>query len=109
MLLLLLFIWWASFPICAPSIQLEAIYSSPVSIVHRADLIVVMFDAHKLDISDELKIVIDALRPHHDKMRYNTLFSLSYHHQGLVFGKKANSIGKTYLRSTVRPRDTECC
>lgn len=38
--------------------------------MHRADLIVVMFDAHKLDISDELKIVIDALRPHHDKMRY---------------------------------------
>lgn len=53
------------------SIQLEVIYSSPVSIVHRADLIVVMFDAHKLDISDELKIVIDALRPHHDKTRYN--------------------------------------
>lgn len=37
---------------------------------HRADLIVVMFDAHKLDISDELKMVIDTLKPHHDKMRY---------------------------------------
>lgn len=36
----------------------------------RADLIVVMFDAHKLDISDELKMVIDTLKPHHDKMRY---------------------------------------
>ena len=35
----------------------------------RADLIVVMFDAHKLDISDELKMVIDTLKPHHDKMR----------------------------------------
>lgn len=30
----------------------------------------VMFDAHKLDISDELKMVIDTLKPHHDKMRY---------------------------------------
>lgn len=29
-----------------------------------------MFDAHKLDISDELKMVIDTLKPHHDKMRY---------------------------------------
>lgn len=37
----------------------------------RADLIVVMFDAHKLDISDELKMVIDTLKPHHDKMRYD--------------------------------------
>lgn len=37
----------------------------------RADLIVVMFDAHKLDISDELKMVIDTLKPHHDKMRYS--------------------------------------
>lgn len=37
---------------------------------YRADLIVVMFDAHKLDISDELKMVIDTLKPHHDKMRY---------------------------------------
>lgn len=37
--------------------------------IDRADLIVVMFDAHKLDISDELKMVIDTLKPHHDKMR----------------------------------------
>lgn len=35
-------------------------------------MIVVMFDAHKLDISDELKMVIDTLKPHHDKMRYNS-------------------------------------
>ena len=30
----------------------------------RADLIIVMFDAHKLDISDELKSVLDTLKPH---------------------------------------------
>ena len=35
----------------------------------RADLIVIMFDAHKLDISDELRAVLEALRPHQDKIR----------------------------------------
>lgn len=35
----------------------------------RADMIVVMFDAHKLDISDELKTVLDTLKPHHEKIR----------------------------------------
>jgi len=35
----------------------------------RADLIIVMFDAHKLDISDELKRVIQNLGPHADKVR----------------------------------------
>lgn len=35
----------------------------------RSDMIVVMFDAHKLDISDELKSVLDSLKPHQDKIR----------------------------------------
>mmetsp|Transcript_22630 Transcript_22630/g.52790 ORF Transcript_22630/g.52790 Transcript_22630/m.52790 type:complete len:429 (+) Transcript_22630:76-1362(+) len=35
----------------------------------RSDLILLMFDAHKLDPSDELKEVIQALRPHRDKVR----------------------------------------
>lgn len=35
----------------------------------RADMIIIMFDAHKLDISDELKAVIDTLRPHQEKVR----------------------------------------
>jgi hypothetical protein len=30
----------------------------------RSDLILLMFDAHKLDPSDELKDVIQSLRPH---------------------------------------------
>ena len=30
----------------------------------RADMIILMFDAHKLDISDELRSVIDKLKPH---------------------------------------------
>lgn len=32
-------------------------------------MVLVMFDAHKLDISDELKTVLDALKPHQDKIR----------------------------------------
>ena len=35
-------------------------------------MIIVMFDAHKLDISDELKTVLDVLKPHQDKIRYVT-------------------------------------
>jgi len=30
----------------------------------RADLIIIVFDAHKLDISDELKRVIELMKPH---------------------------------------------
>ena len=35
----------------------------------RADLILLLFDPHKLDISDELKHVMHALRGHDDKVR----------------------------------------
>jgi GTPase SAR1 family protein len=35
----------------------------------RADLILLLFDAHKLDISDEFKSVIQTLKPHTDKIR----------------------------------------
>ncbi|EKX50831.1 hypothetical protein GUITHDRAFT_157255 [Guillardia theta CCMP2712] len=35
----------------------------------RSDLILILFDAHKLDISDELKEVIQALADHDDKIR----------------------------------------
>jgi len=35
----------------------------------RADLIIIMFDAHKLDISDEMKQVIELMIPHLDKIR----------------------------------------
>ena len=35
----------------------------------RADRILLLFDAHKLDISDEFKLAIEALRGHDDKIR----------------------------------------
>jgi GTPase SAR1 family protein len=36
----------------------------------RADLILLLFDAHKLDISDEFKSVIETLKGNDDKIRY---------------------------------------
>lgn len=34
-------------------------------------MIVMMFDAHKTDISDEFKSAITTLQPHQDKIRYS--------------------------------------
>ena len=36
----------------------------------RVDRILLLFDAHKLDISDEFRRSIEALRGHDDKIRY---------------------------------------
>ena len=35
----------------------------------RADMILLLFDAHKLDISDEFKSAIELLKGHEDKVR----------------------------------------
>jgi EH domain-containing protein 1 len=62
----------------------------------RADMIIVMFDAHKLDISDELKMVLDALKPHHDKIRVllNKADSLDAQSLLRVYGALMWSLGK---------------
>lgn len=62
----------------------------------RADLIIVMFDAHKLDISDELKRVIELLIPHQDKIRIvlNKADSVSTQQLMRVYGALMWSLGK---------------
>lgn len=62
----------------------------------RADLIIVMFDAHKLDISDELKSVMQLLIPHLDKMRIvlNKADTISTQQLLRVYGALMWSLGK---------------
>ncbi len=62
----------------------------------RADLIIVMFDAHKLDISDELKRVMELMVPHLDKMRVvlNKADAISTQQLMRVYGALMWSLGK---------------
>lgn len=62
----------------------------------RADLIIVMFDAHKLDISDELKRVMEMMIPHLDKIRVvlNKADSVSTQQLMRVYGALMWSLGK---------------
>lgn len=62
----------------------------------RADLIIVMFDAHKLDISDELKGVMELMIPHLDKIRVvlNKADGISTQQLMRVYGALMWSLGK---------------
>ena len=62
----------------------------------RADLIIIMFDAHKLDISDELKRVIELMKPHADKVRVvlNKADSISTQQLMRVYGALMWQLGK---------------
>jgi len=62
----------------------------------RADLVIVMFDAHKLDISDELKRVMQLFIPHLDKIRIvlNKADSISTQQLMRVYGALMWSLGK---------------
>lgn len=62
----------------------------------RADLIIVMFDAHKLDISDELKSVMELMIPHLDKIRVvlNKADSVSTQQLMRVYGALMWQLGK---------------
>ena len=62
----------------------------------RADLIIVMFDAHKLDISDELKRVMQLMIPHLDKTRIvlNKADSISTQQLMRVYGALMWQLGK---------------
>lgn len=69
----------------------------------RADLIIIMFDAHKLDISDELKNVIELLKPHQDKMRVllNKADAISTQQLMRVYGALMWSLGKVMMTPEV--------
>lgn len=63
----------------------------------RADMIILLFDAHKLDISDELKSTIDVLKGHEDKVRciLNKADQINRQQLMRVYGSLLWSLGKT--------------
>jgi len=65
----------------------------------RSDLILLLFDAHKLDISDELKDIIKCIRPHNDdKIRciLNKADGVTREQLVRVYGSLLWSMGKIF-------------
>ena len=62
----------------------------------RSDLILLMFDAYKLDISDEFKSVMEGLKPHEDKVHcvLNKADSLDTESLMRVYGALLWNLGK---------------
>jgi len=64
----------------------------------RVDVILLMFDAHKLDISDEFRSSIEAMKGHEDKIRIVLNKADMVDHQELmrVYGALMWSLGKVF-------------
>mmetsp|Transcript_16194 Transcript_16194/g.23999 ORF Transcript_16194/g.23999 Transcript_16194/m.23999 type:complete len:572 (-) Transcript_16194:214-1929(-) len=65
----------------------------------RSDLILLLFDAHKVDVSDEMKRVIECIRPHNDdKIRciLNKADGVSPEELVRVYGSLMWSMGRTF-------------
>lgn len=71
----------------------------------RVDRIILLFDAHKLDISDEFSEVIRALKNHEDKMRVvlNKADQISTQQLMRVYGALMWSLGKIINTPEVKP------
>lgn len=66
--------------------------------VERSDRVLVLFDAHKLDISDEQKQVIEVLNGHDEKVRciLNKADSVSSQQQMRVYGAQMWSLSRVF-------------
>jgi EH domain-containing protein 1 len=69
----------------------------------RSDIILLLFDPYKLDISDEFKSVINALRGHDDKVRVvlNKADQVSEQQLLRVYGALMWSLGKVFMTPEV--------